>query len=73
MQSFLQGQSTFIQAEIRAYNIKELCSLYNVSRKTFSKWLKPFEQQIGQRQGRYYTVVQVERIFMHIGIPYSLF
>jgi hypothetical protein len=33
------------------------------------KWLLPFAVQIGQKNGRYYTVAQVRVIFDVIGVP----
>jgi hypothetical protein len=31
--------------------------------------MKPFSEQIGQKQGRYYTVLQVRTIFEKLGRP----
>ena len=50
---------------------KEFCNLYNVTDNTFRKWLAPFKQELGERTGRYYSVLQVEIIFMRLGMPYS--
>ena len=55
--------------EIRPYSVKELASIYGVCDKTLKKWMKPFANEIGEKQGRYYTVAQVNVIFTKIGIP----
>jgi len=55
--------------EIKPYSIKELSGLYGVCPKTIKKWMKPFEKNIGQKQGRYYTVAQVTTIFNKLGLP----
>ena len=55
--------------EIRSYSIGELSKLYEQSVKTMNRWLKPHVDTIGQRQGRYYTVKQVELIFEALGLP----
>jgi transposase-like protein len=55
--------------EIKAYSTKELAGIYGVCDKTFKKWIKPFQQEIGQRQGRYYNVAQVTIIFSKLGVP----
>ena len=33
------------------------------------RWLKPFEEQIGERQGRYYNINQVKIIIGKLGMP----
>jgi ABC-type sulfate transport system substrate-binding protein len=56
-------------SEIKAYSKKELTALYNVSRKTFVAWLKPFEKEIGPYNGKRFTIAQVQTIFNKIGNP----
>jgi len=57
--------------QIKPYKHKELSDLYGVSKQTFSKWLVPFKDKIGERKGHFYTVEQVKIIFMSLGIPSS--
>ena len=57
--------------EIKPYKHKELSDLYGVSKKTFTKWLTPFKEKIGKRQGHYYSVEQVKIIFFSLGVPSS--
>ena len=54
---------------VKAYTISELAALYSISTKAFKTWLKPHAQEIGQRQGRYFTTRQVRIIFEKIGMP----
>ena len=56
-------------SEIRPYSTKELALIYGVCDKTLKKWVKPFAADIGEKQGRYYTVAQVKTIFEKIGVP----
>lgn len=58
--------------KVKPYTQKELCQLYETSDKTFLKWLAPFRQQLGSKTGRYYSVLQVEIIFLKLGIPYII-
>lgn len=51
------------------YSLVELATVYNVCDRTMKKWLKPFEQQIGPRLGRYYNIVQVRTILEKLGLP----
>jgi len=55
--------------EIRPYSTKELAGIYNVCDKTMKKWIKPFNEQVGEKNGRYYSVVQVKIIFDKLGVP----
>jgi len=54
---------------LKAYSPIELQTLYNVSPKTFSAWLKPFSKEIGKLRGRKYTIKQVKVIFSKIDTP----
>jgi hypothetical protein len=55
--------------EIKARNLKELSAIYNISSRTLKKWLHPFEEEIGQRVGYFYTITQVKKIFALLGLP----
>lgn len=55
--------------QVKPYSVKELSQLYGMSVHTITRWLRPFEKQIGERNGRYYTNLQVEKIFELIGEP----
>ena len=61
--------STTKAMEIRHYSHRELSRIYGVSEKTLHKWIKPFEEAIGKKQGRYYTIAQVTTIFDKLGVP----
>jgi transposase-like protein len=65
-------QHTSATLMVKPYNVQELCRLYGVSDKTLRTWLAPFRDEIGERRGRYYTVLQVEFIFNKLGIPYCI-
>lgn len=54
---------------IRAMSKSELANAYQVSLKTFAKWLEPFIEQIGQYRGRAFTPKQVGIIYDLFGIP----
>jgi len=58
-----------IEFILRPYTHKELAGFYGVSRKTFLKWLKPFQKSIGHRNGHFYSTLQVEIIFRKLGRP----
>ncbi len=53
----------------RAYSVKELAGLYGVSSFTMKKWLEPHRESVGEKQGRFYTPLQVKIIFDCLGEP----
>lgn len=54
---------------IRPFSKKELTAMYNISKKTMTRWLQPHLQKIGKREGHYYTVKQILLIFELLGPP----
>jgi hypothetical protein len=58
--------------EVKPYTHKELSSYYGVCKQTFSKWLIPFQPQIGERKGHFYSVEQVKTIFRCLGMPFTM-
>lgn len=57
---------------LKAYSKKELSQIYEVDRKTFNKWLVPFEGVIGEQNGRYFSIPQVRIIFDKLGLPCNI-
>ena len=55
--------------KIRAMSKTELANAYQVSLKTFAKWITPFKDKIGDYLGRAYTPKQVGLIFEFLGVP----
>ena len=54
---------------IRPYTTKELVELYGVSIPTFIKWIKKFEDELGEKQGWFWNIKQVRLIFEKLGKP----
>ncbi len=54
---------------IQPYSVKDFARIYNVSRKTFRRWVEPFQKELGDRNGHYYNVTQVKTIFEKLGLP----
>jgi hypothetical protein len=46
--------------------------VYEVDWRTLKKWLQPFEIEIGEKIGRFYSIRQVEIIFDKLGYPYII-
>ena len=61
--------STTSEITVKAYTISELAALYGISTKAIRTWLKPYAAIIGEKQGRYFTTLQVRIIFEKLGLP----
>ena len=57
------------KVKLLPYSVVELSTIYDVCDRTFKKWIKPFEQEIGTKQGRYYNISQVRIILEKLGLP----
>jgi len=53
-------------------SVKQFSEMYKISIKTFRKWVKPFSDEIGEKNGHYYTINQVRIIIQRLGIPGSV-
>ncbi len=58
---------------VQPYSLKELSAMYGVSKNTFKKWLQPFKEELGKRNGYYYNNKQVKLIFDKLGSPEQKF
>lgn len=62
-------KTAFEKKDLRPYSKKELANLYNRSVTSFNTILKPYEEDIGKKIGRYYTVAQVGVVFKKLNPP----
>ena len=56
---------------LKPYSVTELSAIYQIHRTTMLRWLEPFENEIGEKHGRFYNVKQVQTIFEKLGVPSS--
>ncbi len=58
--------------QVKPCTVKELALMYGVSRITFRKWLNKFKAELGERNGRYFSIPQVKIIFRHLDVPSTI-
>ena len=58
-----------ILEEIKHCSIRDLAGIYGVCDKTLKRWIAPFTEEIGAKNGRYYSVAQVKIILEKLGMP----
>jgi len=54
---------------IKPYTQKELAAIYGVSAKTFRKWIRAMDSELGDRIGYYYSIEQVKIVFTRLQLP----
>lgn len=57
------------QEKITAQSKNQLADAYNVSLKTFTSWINPFKDNIGDYRGKAFTPKQVRVIYDLLGRP----
>lgn len=65
-------QYILLLKKVKALTAKEFAALYNVSIKTFLKWIERYQDDIGEKIGRHYTIPQVRIIIWRLGVPNEL-
>jgi hypothetical protein len=48
---------------------KDLMRVYGCTRVTLMNWLQPHMEDIGEKRGRYFTIAQVDIIYIKLGRP----
>ncbi|MFL5763574.1 MAG: hypothetical protein ACJ77K_06485 [Bacteroidia bacterium] len=64
--------STHENDGVKCYTKKELADLYELSTRAFHTMFKRYEEEVGKKAGRYYSIAQVQLIFSKLGKPASL-
>ena len=57
---------------VMPYTTKQLSVIYNVDRRTFYKWLNDIKNDLGKRNGYYWSIPQVRMIFQKLSLPANL-
>jgi hypothetical protein len=64
--------TTILKVTIKPYTSKELAGMFNASKSTFNRDLKPHREKLGLRLGHRWNIHQVELILALFGRPYVL-
>lgn len=54
---------------LKPYNHTQLAEFYGVCWLTFQRWVKKHDEEIGKKQGHFYSIKQVLIIFKIFGMP----
>ena len=54
---------------IKPYRLKDLIAIYDVNENTFKKWMASYPDELGKKDGKYYSIRQVEFMIEKFGLP----
>ena len=55
---------------VKPYRTMDLCIIFDIGYKTFRRWVKEHQEEIGIRRGIYYSIDQVEVMLGKFGRPH---
>ncbi len=58
-----------LELDVKPYTTKEMAAIYQVSPKTFNRWVNRIRTDVGEKNGRFFTINQVKTILDKIGLP----
>lgn len=57
---------------IKPYRIIDLAAIFDVNRKTMKRWMSNFPNELGKREGKYFSINQVQFMIAQFGLPRRL-
>jgi hypothetical protein len=58
---------------IKPYRIIDLAGIFDVNRKTMRRWMNNFPNELGKRDGKYFSISQVEFMIAQFGLPKKVY
>lgn len=54
---------------IKPYRLLDLAAIFDVNYKTFRRWMDKYPEELGDRDGKYYSIRQVNFCIEKFGLP----
>ena len=54
---------------IKPYRLKDLIDIFDVNESTFKRWMSRYPEQLSEKDGKYYSIRQVEFMIEKFGLP----
>lgn len=58
---------------IKPYRLKDMVAIFDVNENTFKKWMAQYPNELGKKQGKYYSIRQVEFMIEKFGLPKKVY
>lgn len=57
---------------VKPYRLIDLAAIFDVNYKTMQRWMDKFPAELGERDGRYYSIQQVRFCIEKFGLPQKI-
>lgn len=54
---------------IKPYRLKDLAAIFDINPQTLKRWIGKYPDDLGEKDGMYYSVKQVEFMIEQFGLP----
>lgn len=54
---------------VKPYRLSDLATIFDINRKTMRRWMLRYPEELGKREGKYFSVRQVEFCLQTFGLP----
>ncbi len=54
---------------VKPYRLSDLSNIFDVNRKTMRKWMDKHPEELGKREGKYFSIRQVQFCLQQFGLP----
>lgn len=54
---------------VKPYRLSDLAAIFDVNRKTMRKWLDKYPDEMSKREGKYFSIQQVNFCLEKFGLP----
>jgi len=54
---------------IKPYRLKDLATIFDINQLTLKRWMSKYPNELGEKEGKYYSVRQVEFMIDKFGLP----
>ena len=63
---YFDGQGNLL---IKPYRLKDLAAIFDINAQTLKRWMDKYPDELGEKDGMYYSVKQVEFMIEQFGLP----
>lgn len=57
---------------VKPYRLIDLAAIFDVNHKTMRRWMEKHPDELGQRDGKYYSIQQVRFCIEQFGLPQKI-
>ena len=57
---------------IKPYRLKDLATIFDVNQQTLKRWMSKYPERLSEKDGKYYSVHQVNYMIEVFGLPHKV-